>query len=85
MTQLLKQKQYNPLAAEEQVPLIFAGVNGFLDNVALDRIGEFEEAFLGHLKSNETGILDAIKTKGELSKDELEKLRKVTEEFVASF
>ncbi|KAF6063297.1 ATP synthase F1, alpha subunit [Candida albicans] len=85
LTQLLKQKQYNPLAAEEQVPLIFAGVNGFLDNVALDRIGEFEEAFLGHLKSNETGILDAIKTKGELSKDELEKLRKVTEEFVASF
>ena len=72
------------MAAEEQVPLIFAGVNGFLDNVALDRIGEFEEA-LGHLKSNETGILDAIKTKGELSKDELEKLRKVTEEFVASF
>ena len=68
LTQLLKQKQYNPLAAEEQVPLIFAGVNGFLDNVALDRIGEFEEAFLGHLKSNETGILDAIKTKGELSK-----------------
>lgn len=85
LTQLLKQKQYNPLAAEEQVPLIFAGVNGFLDNVPLDRIGEFEEAFLGHLKSNEAGILDAIKTKGELSKDELEKLRKVTEEFVASF
>ena len=85
LTQLLKQKQYHPLAAEEQVPLIFAGVNGFLDNIALDRIGEFEEAFLGHLKSNEAGILEAIKTKGELSKDELEHLRKVTEEFVSTF
>ena len=62
MTIDIIETKHNPLAAEEQVPLIFAGVNGFLDNVALDRIGEFEEAFLGHLKSNETGILDAIKT-----------------------
>ncbi|RLV94359.1 ATP synthase subunit alpha mitochondrial [Spathaspora sp. JA1] len=85
LTQLLKQKQYNPLAAEEQVPLIFAGVNGFLDNVALERIGEFEEAFLTHLKSNESEILDAIKTKGELSKEQLARLKTVTEDFVASF
>ncbi|KAK6198850.1 F1F0-ATPase complex, F1 alpha subunit [Scheffersomyces amazonensis] len=85
LTQLLKQKQYSPLSAEEQVPLIFAGVNGFLDNVALERIGEFEESFLAHLKSNETEILDAIKTKGELSKELLDKLRSTTESFVATF
>ncbi|KAK6463254.1 F1F0-ATPase complex, F1 alpha subunit [Scheffersomyces coipomensis] len=85
LTQLLKQKQYSPLAAEEQVPLIYAGVNGFLDNVALERIGEFEESFLAHLKSNETEILEAIKTKGELSKELLEKLRATTESFVATF
>lgn len=85
LTQLLKQKQYNPLAAEEQVPLIFAGVNGFLDNVAIERIGEFEESFLTHLKSNESEILEAIRTKGELSKDQLARLRTVTEEFVSTF
>lgn len=85
LTQLLKQKQYNPLAAEEQVPLIFAGVNGFLDNVAIERIGEFEEAFLSHLKANESEILDAIRTKGELSKEQLARLKTVTEEFVSTF
>lgn len=85
LTQLLKQKQYSPLAAEEQVPLIYAGVNGFLDNVALDRMGEFEESFASHLKSNEPEILSAIKDKGELSKELLEKLKNTTESFVASF
>jgi len=85
LTQLLKQKQYSPMAAEEQVPLIFAGVNGFLDEVPLERIGEFEEAFLAHLKSNETEILEAIRTKGELSNELLEKLRSTTKSFVATF
>ena len=85
LTQLLKQKQYSPLAAEEQVPLIFAGVNGFLDEIPLERIGEFEESFLAHLKANETEILEAIQVKGELSKELLEKLRSTTETFVSTF
>lgn len=85
LTQLLKQKQYSPLGAEEQVPIIYAGVNGFLDEVALDRIGEFEESFISSLKANDAEILAAIKEKGELSKENLEQLKKATESFVASF
>lgn len=85
LTQLLKQRQYNPLAAEEQVPIIYAGVNGYLDNVPVDKIGEFEEAFLSSLKSNNSDILEAIKTKGELSKENLDALKAATEAFVASF
>lgn len=85
LTQLLKQKQYSPLAAEEQVPVIYAGVNGFLDDIPVSRIGEFEEAFLSSLKSNQPEILDAIKTRGELSKDELAALKSATEAFVATF
>lgn len=85
LTQLLKQKQYSPMGAEEQVPLIFAGVNGFLDNVAIERLGEFEESFLSHLKTNESEILTAIKEKGELSSELLDKLKSVTESFSASF
>ncbi|ODV67568.1 F-Atp synthase [Hyphopichia burtonii NRRL Y-1933] len=85
LTQILKQKQASPLAAEEQVPIIYAGVNGFLDNVPVEKVGDFEEAFLSSLKSNEPEILDAIRTKGELSKEELEKLKKATESFSASF
>lgn len=85
LTQLLKQKQYSPLAAEEQVPVIYAGVNGFLDKLPLDKIGKFEVDFLAYLKANEAEILDAIKTKGQLSKEELGKLKTATENFVATF
>lgn len=85
LTQLLKQSQYSPLAAEEQVPVIFAGVNGYLDKLPLDKIASFETEFLAYLKSNETEILDAIKTKGQLSKELLAKLKSATETFSATF
>lgn len=85
LTQILKQKQYSPLAAEEQVPIIYAGVNGYLDEVSIDRVAEFEEQFMGYLKSNESGILDAIKETGVLSKENLDKLKSATESFAATF
>lgn len=85
LTQLLKQKQYSPLAAEEQVPVIYAGVNGYLDNIELSRIGEFEELFMSSLKANQPEIIEAIKTTGELSKEHLASLKAATESFVASF
>lgn len=85
LTQVLKQKQYSPMAAEEQVPIIYAGVNGYLDQVPLERIGEFEESFLSALKSDAPEVIEAIKTKGELSKELLAKLKTSTESFVASF
>ncbi|EDO18025.1 hypothetical protein Kpol_1045p9 [Vanderwaltozyma polyspora DSM 70294] len=85
LTQLLKQSQYSPLAAEEQVPLIYAGVNGYLDNVELSRVGEFEAAFLAYLKSNHLEILNTIRDKGELTKELLASLKSATESFVATF
>ena len=85
LTQLLKQNQYSPLAAEEQVPLIYAGVNGFLDNVELSRVAEFESSFLAYLKSNHMEILSTIRDKGELNKELLASLKSATESFVATF
>ncbi|EDO19582.1 hypothetical protein Kpol_1018p115 [Vanderwaltozyma polyspora DSM 70294] len=85
LTQLLKQSQYSPLAAEEQVPLIYAGVNGYLDNVELSRVGEFEAAFLAYLKSNHQEILNTIRDKGELNKELLASLKTATESFVSTF
>lgn len=85
LTQLLKQKQYSPMAAEEQVPVIFAGVNGFLDEIPISRIGEFEESFLSSLKSNQPELIEAIKIRGELTKEELASLKSATEAFVATF
>lgn len=85
LTQLLKQNQYSPLAAEEQVPLIYAGVNGYLDNIELSRISEFESSFLAFLKANHEEITNAIRDQGELSKELLATLKSATESFVATF
>ena len=85
LTQLLKQRQYSPLAAEEQVPVIYAGVNGYLDKLPLDKIGSFETEFLAYLKANETEILEAIRVEGKLSDELLAKLKAATESFVATF
>ncbi|KAJ8101301.1 P-loop containing nucleoside triphosphate hydrolase protein [Lipomyces tetrasporus] len=85
LTQLLKQKQYSPLPVEEQVPVIYAGVNGYLDKVPLDRIEAFETEFVSYLKTNESAFLDEISSKGELSKEGLAKLKSVTETFVSTF
>ncbi|KAF5092663.1 hypothetical protein D0Z03_002753 [Geotrichum reessii] len=85
LTQILKQKQASPLGAEEQVPVVFAGVNGFLDNVPISEVGRFETEFLAHLRSSEPEILNTISEKGELSKELLAKLKDVTASFSAAF
>ncbi|KAK9456000.1 P-loop containing nucleoside triphosphate hydrolase protein [Dipodascopsis uninucleata] len=85
LTQLLKQKQYSPLPVEEQVPVIYAGVNGYLDKLPIDKIEQFESDFISFLKTNESAFLDEIATKGELSKEGLAKLKSVTESFISTF
>lgn len=66
LTELLKQKQYVPMAAEEQVCVLFAGVKGYLDKVATSDIGRFEKGYLDHLHSKHQSLLDTIRTKGAL-------------------
>ena len=50
LTELLKQPQFSPLKIEEQVAVIFAGVNGYLDKLPVNRVGEFERGFLALLR-----------------------------------
>ncbi|KAL1900603.1 Alpha subunit of the F1 sector of mitochondrial F1F0 ATP synthase [Sporothrix stenoceras] len=85
LTELLKQKQYSPYAVNEMVPLIFAGVNGFLDNVPVAKILTWEADFLAHLKTNESEILATIEKEGALSKETEAKLRDITSSFTKSF
>ncbi|KAJ3501328.1 hypothetical protein NM208_g16959 [Fusarium decemcellulare] len=85
LTELLKQKQYSPMAVNEMVPLIFAGVNGYLDTVPVGKILQWESDFLSHLKTNEADLLAIIDKEGALSKDTEAKLRDVTQNFVKSF
>jgi F-type H+-transporting ATPase subunit alpha len=85
LTELLKQKQYTPMAVNEMVPIIFAGVNGYLDKVPVAKVTQWEADFLSHLKSNESGLLDSIEKEGALSKELEQKLRDVVQSFTKSF
>jgi F-type H+-transporting ATPase subunit alpha len=85
LTELLKQKQYSPMAVNEMVPLIFAGVNGYLDTLPVNKVLQWESDYLAHLKTNEADLLAIIEKEGALSKETEAKLRDVTKSFIKSF
>jgi F-type H+-transporting ATPase subunit alpha len=85
LTELLKQKQYSPMAVNEMVPLIFAGVNGLLDSVPVAKIGQWETDFIAHLKNNDAEVLAQIEKEGALSKELEHKLRDVVKTFTSGF
>ncbi|CAG8734029.1 9752_t:CDS:1, partial [Racocetra fulgida] len=76
------QPQYKPLPTEHQVPLIFAGVHGFLDKVDSKRVTEFEATFIPHLVSNHPDVLDTINKEGVISDATDKKLREILTEFL---
>tara|TARA_B100000242_G_scaffold292870_1_gene269341 strand:- start:2298 stop:3830 length:1533 start_codon:yes stop_codon:yes gene_type:complete len=74
LTELLKQKQYSPMTVEEQVISIFCGVKGFLDDVELKDIAEFENKILEKCKSENSEILESIRSSGKLDDENEKKL-----------
>ncbi len=85
LTELLKQKQYAPMAVNEMVPLIYAGVNGHLDSVPVNKILQWEADFIAFLKTNETELLATIDKEGALSKELEGRLKDVITTFTKSF
>uniref|UniRef100_A0A5F8A0M2 ATP synthase subunit alpha n=1 Tax=Macaca mulatta TaxID=9544 RepID=A0A5F8A0M2_MACMU len=61
LTELLKQGQYSPMAIEEQVAVIYAGVRGYLDKLEPSKITKFENAFLSHVISQHQALLGTIR------------------------
>ena len=61
LTELLKQPQFSPLKMEEQVVVIYAGVNGYLDPIPVNRVRAFEDGLLGLLRNQHADILDGIR------------------------
>ena len=82
LTELLKQKQYVPMEAEEQVCVLYAGVRGFLDKVQTSEISKFEEMFLDHLKSKHAHIIESIKQEGQLSDKVDAEMKAILEDFI---
>ncbi|KAJ2378934.1 Alpha subunit of the F1 sector of mitochondrial F1F0 ATP synthase, partial [Coemansia sp. RSA 2603] len=85
LTEMLKQPQYSPLSVEDQVAIIFAGVNGFLDKIPTARIVEFEQKFIPFVQSNHADILKTIRSEGKIDEATEKKLREITSDFVKSF
>ncbi|HZH08881.1 MAG TPA: F0F1 ATP synthase subunit alpha, partial [Microvirga sp.] len=85
LTELLKQPQFSPLKMEEQVAVIYAGVNGYLDNLPLNRVRAFEDGLLATLRSKHADLLDAIRTSKDLSSESEAKLKEVVQTFAKSF
>ena len=83
MVELLKQKQYSPIPVEEQVVILFAATKGFLDNVELERVPEFEWRLLQYMKADKQYILDSIKEKKDI--ENVDELNSIIEEFKAKF
>ena len=85
LTELLKQPQYSPMPVEEQVVVLFAGVNGYLDKIALTDIGRFESGLLDALRGSGKEILDNIRAENKISEETESKLKEAVEIFTKSF
>ncbi len=85
LTELLKQPQFSPLKTEEQVAVIFAGVNGYLDKLTVAQVGKFEQGLLAHLRSDGKAVLDAIRNDKQISDDTKGKLKAEIDKFAKTF
>ncbi|NXT36333.1 ATPA synthase, partial [Pelecanoides urinatrix] len=85
LTELLKQGQYVPMAIEEQVAVIYAGVRGHLDKLEPSKITKFESAFLAHVVSQHQALLSTIRTEGKISDQTEAKLKEIVTSFLATF
>ena len=84
LTELLKQSQFSPLKMEEQVVVIYAGVNGYLDNIPVNKVKEFETGLLAKLRA-EGSIMEAVRTSGDLTDEVGAKLKDQVEAFATTF
>jgi F-type H+-transporting ATPase subunit alpha len=85
LTELLKQSQFSPLKMEEQVCVIYAGVNGYLDKFEVSRVHAFESGLLTLMRTKNAGLLDSIRKSGDLSKDDEAKLKDIVDGYAKSF
>ncbi|MBV8681248.1 MAG: F0F1 ATP synthase subunit alpha [Caulobacteraceae bacterium] len=85
LTELLKQPQYAPLQAEEQVAVLYAGTRGYLDRVPVNQVQAFQNELLGRLRGGAGNILESIRTSQALSSEAEEELKKVAEAVASSF
>ena len=85
MVELLKQDQYVPMLVEHQILVIFAGTNGYVDEVPVTAVKKFEQELLRFMASKHQAVLDDIKTKKQIDDDLKARIKSAIEEFKKSF
>ncbi len=85
LTELLKQPQFSPLKMEEQVCVIYAGVNGYLDPIPVNRVRAFEDGLLGALRTAHGDILKDIREARDLSDATAAKLKGAVDAYAKAF
>jgi F-type H+-transporting ATPase subunit alpha len=85
LVEILKQPQYQPMAAEKQVMILFAGTYGYLDEWPVESVKIYETQMLGFMEKKYADLMEEIKEKNLISDDLEERLRKAFDEFKAVF
>ena len=85
MMELLKQGQYIPLPVEKQIVLIYAGTNGYIDDVPTDQITRFEEEYLRYMETEHRELMAEIVEKGTMDEETLGRLKAAAEGFKKGF
>jgi F-type H+-transporting ATPase subunit alpha len=85
LTELLKQPQFSPLKMEEQVVVIYAGVNGYLDAIPVNRVRAFEQGLLSALRNQNADILNNIRDSRDLSDATGAKLKSAVDGYAKAF
>ncbi|MBI4036071.1 F0F1 ATP synthase subunit alpha [Candidatus Daviesbacteria bacterium] len=85
ITEVLKQPPYSPVPVEEQVVALWAVTNGYMDEIEVSKVKEFEEKYLALLKLREKKLLAEIADKKILDEGMIKNLEKTTKEFVSMF
>ncbi len=85
LREVLKQPQYSPLSVHEQVAVIYAGTNGYLDQIPLDLVAQFKQGFLSYLNTSHAKFAEIIKSSKQLTDESVEILKTALTEYQQSF
>jgi F-type H+-transporting ATPase subunit alpha len=81
LVELLKQPQYRPMSVEQEVMVVYAGTKGYLDDVHVNRVQEFQDQFLQYVDNKASGLRTALAEKRELSEDIENQLKAALDDF----
>ena len=85
LVELLKQPQYKPLAVEKQVVIIYAGTKGYMDDLELEQVRDFEEGLYSFIENRYPELFEKIKSEGKLTDEIVKKLGEVITEYKKDF